>query len=114
MGVYRISQAISQAGQYITPGAKPVSRVLRSLDNANNIQPLLKDKAQSYGFSLETLRPGRIKKWLRALTDLFQDKDALIYRKKVAQFVNEYEQALIERAEAHQKRMSQGIYPWTA
>lgn len=102
----------NRGGQYNTQGAKAVRKVLTSLDNANNIYPILKDKAQIYGFSVETIRPSRFQKMIRRFTDLFHKKEYLTRRQHASEMLNDYEKILVEKARLHQAEISRKIYPW--
>lgn len=108
----KISLIITRGGQYKTPSAKNVITTLTTIDNASNIYPLLIDRAQTYGFSLNTLRPGKVQRMIRKFTDLFRSNDYLAKRLSATNMLNDFEKTLIESAKLHQKNLTRKRYPW--
>ncbi|MDR1168564.1 MAG: hypothetical protein LBK53_06740 [Heliobacteriaceae bacterium] len=94
--MYNIYPIWSSDGTLNTPGAKKFTQSLRSLDNRNNPIQLVRAEAKIQGFTLEELRPKKVKKIFRPFADFFRNPEKLARREFVAERVNVYEKALKE------------------
>jgi hypothetical protein len=96
MEIYKLHHMWGNNGTLNTPRAERFMQSLQLLDKMNNPIQFVREEAKFQGFTLEELRPQKVKKFFRPFADFFRNPEKLERREFVAERVNVYEKALKE------------------